>query len=564
MSESQINEPVKPIERLESAGETVSNILQQLSENTKITAPLRDTAKALLPDISLSGTLESSLPSQLTKLFDPERLGSMLSPAELAKTLRLLKDYAPNPAARPDQPAREPESARERGLAPAEPPQPNPADRTKPAEKEADKKEVDKGREKSGDGLQADDAPTKHPLGVRPGQGKPDGGDNDSKGKPKEVSLTPEQAQERSKATYGDIYKHFGPFFKKEEKEPGGVLDRLADKFKDFGKPQESPRSPYLSPSEQEYLKDQLIKARQELPAEEFSKLAHKLEKDTNGWFRVSENNGKVDKISFGYNGDVFRDSWTNNKAQRWNDRIGDSFFNAGSEGRSWNGDYEGLGRTLNAAKEQLTQNEFKALVKKISEGTGNFISHTETADGAIKEVKVGDRTVHDSDGNLLQTKSAEGLGREVRQDKQGRFFVKGPDGVEREFVDSGAYEHVPPRNWIHPDGAIKNETGRPILALADGALRVVPPGHHNTGDYDAIITNSNYQPVVLPDGRILMPAQVPPDVTVFKFGGLTTAVVRASDDKTYVSGTDYEVKPISDFTNPVTKDQPARPKQKA
>jgi hypothetical protein len=615
VSDSRLNDLlVKPASDLvEQSKETLSKVFQELGgqDNAVATAlKIFDAAKMNLPDMDLTEKLGdlaklgaapklgdiatiggdvatvgsdiarlsddaaklggdvAKLGGDLAKLVSPN-LFKTLKHDELGPTLRLLKglngapklsEIVPLPADPPQpreaQPERSPRD--DRGARAVPPAPPENRKENEPA------KVVEKGKEKGGEEPPVEGA--KRQLG-RGGEGK-DGGDGAEKAaKAKRGELSEAEAKQKSKETYNDIKKHFGPFFNKPEEQPKEQVTPLQEfgrKIRDIGKPryEQESRSAYLDSDEKRYLSEKLLKAHQELPKEEFTKLARQLSKDTQGWFKVTEKDGSVDKISFGDNGDLFRKSWED-KSQKWNDRIGDQFFNAGRDRNAWNGDYAGLGHMLNEAKAQMSPEEFKQLAQKLEKGTGKFIHHTENPDGSVKEVKVGDVVVHDDLGTVMKQKSTEGLNREVRQTKDGKYFVKGPDGVEREFVDSGSFEHQPPRNLVQPDGAIKNETGRPILAIGDGALRVVPPGHHNTGDYDAIIVDSNYQPVVLPNGRVLMPASVPPDVTAYKFGGLSTAVAKGEADSMALSGASYDIVKVYHFTNIQSKDVPAVPRRK-
>jgi hypothetical protein len=54
--------------------------------------------------------------------------------------------------------------------------------------------------------------------------------------------------------------------------------------------------------------------------------------------------------------------------------------------------------------------------------------------------------------------------------------------------------------------------------------------GHEQTdnekSDYDGIVTDWNYQPIVLPDGKVLIPAKVPPGVACTKVSDTHTAEV--------------------------------------
>ncbi len=141
-----------------------------------------------------------------------------------------------------------------------------------------------------------------------------------------------------------------------------------------------------------EGLKDTLAEARKALSPDEFKALCKKIEEGTGGAFSHTEKDGKVDEMKLRDTA-VFRESWETAKSQRWNDCIGGQFFNAGPEGRHWNGNFEGLKDTLAEARKALSPDEFKALCKKIEEGTGGAFSHTEK-DGKVDEMKFRDTAV--------------------------------------------------------------------------------------------------------------------------------------------------------------------------
>ncbi len=151
-------------------------------------------------------------------------------------------------------------------------------------------------------------------------------------------------------------------------------------------------------------------------------------------------------------------------------------------------------------------------------------------------------------------------LGRELLKMPDGKYKVTGvgPDGkpYDIDMVDSGQYVEKPagPTRAGTPGastgGQIINESGRPLLALgkADGHranqhgdefLRVLPSGTkdkpHETNpyatDYDAVVLDYRYQPVALPDGKVLMPSKVPAGVEVAKIGDTVTGTVTLNKD---------------------------------
>lgn len=132
--------------------------------------------------------------------------------------------------------------------------------------------------------------------------------------------------------------------------------------------------------------------------------------------------------------------------------------------------------------------------------------------------------------------------GEKVTETAAGKFLVAGPDGVEREYVSSDKFvqQPGPPNRWPLDGGIIDNESDKPMLVLGkgvghpgnehgDGYLRVLPAHTKTNGnqtDYDGVVTDRRYQPVVLPDGKILMPAKVDPDAEWTKVPDRNTGVV--------------------------------------
>ncbi len=176
----------------------------------------------------------------------------------------------------------------------------------------------------------------------------------------------------------------------------------------------------------------------------------------------------------------------------------------------------------------------------------------------------------------------------EIHVCKDGRYFVKGPDGKEREFVDAGQYDQTPaqPTRSILgvsiSGGKVENKSERPVLALGkgpghehnphgDGFLRVVKKGEATDPaktDYDGVVTDPRFQPVTLPDGKILMPASVPPDAAYTKMGDSYTAAVQSDKDGVKVTSPNYtgalnlDQARISDYTGgaPVFPQKPGDP----
>lgn len=131
----------------------------------------------------------------------------------------------------------------------------------------------------------------------------------------------------------------------------------------------------------------------------------------------------------------------------------------------------------------------------------------------------------------------------QIRRATDGRYFVTGPDGREREFVlaDDNVQTPAGPTRALFDGGGIDNRSGRPILAIGkgvphpgnqhgEGYLRVVPAGtvtDASRTDFDGVITDPRFQPVVLPDGRVLMPRQVDQDAQMFKISDRNIGIVR-------------------------------------
>ncbi len=158
---------------------------------------------------------------------------------------------------------------------------------------------------------------------------------------------------------------------------------------------------------------------------------------------------------------------------------------------------------------------------------------------------------------------------------KDGKYLVTGPDGKEREYVEAARHEQTPGRPTHGTNGGkIENKSDRPILALGkapgyegnphgDGFLRIVPPGRSTTPqetDYDGVVTDSRFQPVTLPDGRVLMPAKVDADAKWTKISDTYTGTVTRENGEIRVGSPDWTsllgVRPnhdISEYTGGVS-----------
>jgi hypothetical protein len=143
-----------------------------------------------------------------------------------------------------------------------------------------------------------------------------------------------------------------------------------------------------------EGLKNTLSQARSELPPAEFAALLTKLEKGTNGFlYGYLTRDGKVDEIYIGQDGSkraIFREGWVKDKALRWNDKIGDEFFNAGPEHKSFNGYGRDLMKAIEEASQTLSRDEFKTFLNYVRKGTAGLISHSSSSSEAAIQVMVG------------------------------------------------------------------------------------------------------------------------------------------------------------------------------
>jgi len=200
-----------------------------------------------------------------------------------------------------------------------------------------------------------------------------------------------------------------------------------------------------------------------------------------------------------------------------------------------------------------LTDPHSNALLKleRSRPGTAQTTALQLVEAGAASQVDQTAKQGHDA------TKAAEkgeevikGKGGEtVRETPEGKYFVTGPDGKEREYVQSDKYVQTPgkPNRWPFDGGAIDNQSDKPVLVLGkgvghpenehgDGYLRLLPPHTKTDGsatDYDGIVTDKRFQPVVLPNGKVLMPAQVDGDAQWLKVPDRDTGVI-TKDGRVY------------------------------
>lgn len=221
--------------------------------------------------------------------------------------------------------------------------------------------------------------------------------------------------------------------------------------------------------------------------------------------------------------------------------------------------------------------------------GSNGLLDRIETQDGRIfRRNESGHWTVSRQGSTETQTAtdvtvSARGEltyhpgddpGRTIRETRDGRYFVTGRDGVEREYVDSSQYERRPGRptpsggpfgNMSVPDGTpqsqldqatdqrrahggtVDNTSNRPIIVLGNaagtehGAMQayILPPHTANNpveADVDAVVTDSRFQPIIAPGGRVLMPASIPPDATAVKISDTGLLTVSGGYASTEVS----------------------------
>jgi hypothetical protein len=168
--------------------------------------------------------------------------------------------------------------------------------------------------------------------------------------------------------------------------------------------------------------------------------------------------------------------------------------------------------------------------------------SKHETSGERLKDGTVVHKDAH---GKVTEVDFADGRVARLQYDASGKvqkFLVTGPDGKEREYVQADKQIQTPgaPTRYVFDGGAIDNQTDKPILVVGkgighegnthgDGYLRIVSPNTKTDAsarDYDGIITDKNYQPVIMPDGKVLMPASVGPEADWLKVPDRNTGVV--------------------------------------
>lgn len=138
-----------------------------------------------------------------------------------------------------------------------------------------------------------------------------------------------------------------------------------------------------------------------------------------------------------------------------------------------------------------------------------------------------------------------------TRPDSDEQMIVVGPDGLERHYVNAAHYVQLPvagTRTFLGnaiPGGAIDNRSDRPLLVLGKGPphaanphgkgfLRILPAHTKTdptTADYDGIVTDARFQPLVTANGTTWMPACIPAQskATWHKIPDAATGVVAAN-----------------------------------
>ncbi len=193
-----------------------------------------------------------------------------------------------------------------------------------------------------------------------------------------------------------------------------------------------------------------------------------------------------------------------------------------------------------NGSTEWFNQND-QLVRMRHANGAEFIVSHDAHGDRSYRADERGEQVVP-------RTFTDRHTAREVRVTADGQYFVR-HGNEEYQFVDAGQYDQTQPGNTLG-GGAINNRTDRPLLAVGNGPdhpdgrkgdafLRLIRPGENTHGgpeiiggrDYDGIILDPRYQPVTLPNGRILMPATVPHHVGIYKFNDLQTVRVDRFED---------------------------------
>lgn len=168
---------------------------------------------------------------------------------------------------------------------------------------------------------------------------------------------------------------------------------------------------------------------------------------------------------------------------------------------------------------------------------------------GTTEKLKDGSVVHKDAGGKVTEVDFSDGRIARLKYDAHGKvekYSVTGPDGKEREYVEAAKQIQTPgaPTRYIFDGGQIDNQSDKPALVLGkgighkgnthgDGYLRIVGP-HSKTDasarDYDGIVTDKNYQPVVMPDGNVLMPNSVDPEAEWLKVPDRNTGVITNSE----------------------------------
>lgn len=211
---------------------------------------------------------------------------------------------------------------------------------------------------------------------------------------------------------------------------------------------------------------------------------------------------------------------------------------------------YDRLGRPLSQRVSETSEVLSTETIRP--NGTTRIENHRDRSvteikqDGSRVENRLnGERRETTPDGKTTTFLKDKHSGNEVKITPDGKYFVKGADGEQREFVDASAYEQKPagPTRFYANGGKVVNQSDKPILVVGkgpghegnshgDGFLRILKPGDFTDPektDYDGVVTDSRFQPVTLPDGKVLMPASVPADAKYTKISDSYTAHVNFS-----------------------------------
>ncbi len=346
------------------------------------------------------------------------------------------------------------------------------------------------------------------PSELNPYITNPDGTDNIDKGG-EEACEDPMKQNAEDKVEEPAPTKMIDWNLKHGEKLSSAKINKLADDLNGSSDPERA--------------KSRLLQVREGMTKEQFKGVLEAL-KDKGVKLDVSEKGGELNVKLDGQS--VFNDRWVGNPSQRWNDTIGEQFYGDGAK----RGDEKNLQKSLERAAKELSPEDFKKLAEKIQKGTNGYFKFHEDGSGKVESITIGSGR----DEGLLYHKSwadstiekDPGTNAEIRVTKDGKYFVKGPDGRDREFVDKDDYDQEPEDVWI--GGKVKNNSDRPVLSISskdrgmgkENWLKIVGAGEYGgrwKGDYDGIVSDSHFQPAVLPGGKVLMPAKVPPDAECLK-----------------------------------------------